>query len=148
MAGINRKNRSRLKYTDAESAHCPVAHCDLIPILVFGELRDTSDEESSSVQDEGELVFDDDVLNPFSKKELNNIVSDLELSKTSAELLTSRLKGNPSSLTVLVPPSTTIGIKNVSVSPLKRTTWHTVRILLSFCTSLECYSMKPMIGDY
>ena len=40
VTGINRKNRSSLKYPDLESAHHPVAHCDEIPVPVFGELPD------------------------------------------------------------------------------------------------------------
>lgn len=49
VTGINRKNRSSLKYPDLESARRPVAHCDEIPVPVFGELPDISDEDSSSV---------------------------------------------------------------------------------------------------
>jgi len=33
VTGINRKNRSNLKYPDLESARRPVAHCDEIPVV-------------------------------------------------------------------------------------------------------------------
>ena len=72
---------------------CRVAHYDEIPVPVFGELPDISDEDSSSVEEnEEEVVLDDDAPHPFSQKELNDLVRDLSLSKSSAELLASRLK--------------------------------------------------------
>ena len=97
VTGINRKNQSSLKYPDLESAYHPVAHCDEIPVPVFGDLPDISDEVSSSVpedDEEEEVVLNDDALHPFSQKELNDLVHDLSLSKSSAKLLASRLKGN------------------------------------------------------
>ena len=54
MTGINRKNQSSLKYPDLESARRPVAHCDEIPVPVFGELPDISDKDSSSVPEDEE----------------------------------------------------------------------------------------------
>ena len=97
VTGINRNNRNNLKYPDLESARRPVAHCDDIPVPVLAELTDISDEEFSSVEEleeeEKELVvLDDDAPKPFSQKELNDLVRDLNLSKSSAELLASRLK--------------------------------------------------------
>ena len=47
---INRKNRGSLKYLDLQSARRPVAHCDEIPVPIFGELPDISDEDASSVE--------------------------------------------------------------------------------------------------
>ena len=94
VTGINRKNQSSLKYPDLESAYHPVAHCDEIPVPVFGELPDISDEDSSSVpeDEEEEVVLNDDAPHPFSQKELNDLVCNLSLSKSSAKLLASRLK--------------------------------------------------------
>lgn len=61
---------------------------------VFGELPDISDEDASSAEGhEEEVVLEDDAPHPFSQKELNDLVRDLSLSKDSAELLASRLKG-------------------------------------------------------
>ena len=96
VTGINRKNQSSLKYPDLESAHRPVAHCDEIPVPVFGELPDISHKDSSSVpedeEEEEEVVLNDDAPHPFSQKELNDLVCNLSLSKSSAKLLASRLK--------------------------------------------------------
>ena len=95
VTGINRKNRGSLKYPDLQSARRPVAHCDEIPVPIFGELPDISDEDASSVEgheEEEEVVLEDDAPHPFSQKELNDLVRDLSFSKDSAELLASRLK--------------------------------------------------------
>ncbi|XP_077791890.1 uncharacterized protein LOC144329130 [Podarcis muralis] len=92
VTGINRKNRSSLKYPDLQSASRPVAHCDEIPVPIFGELPDISDEDASSVEGHEEVVLEDDDPHPFSQKELNDLVRDLSLSKDSAKLLASRLK--------------------------------------------------------
>ena len=61
---------------------------------VHAELPDISDEDSSSVleDEEEEASFTDDAAHPFSQNELNDLVHDLNLSKSSAELLASRLK--------------------------------------------------------
>ena len=90
---INRKNRSSLKYPDLQSARRPVAHCDEIPVPVVGELPDISDEDSSGVEgNEEEVILDEDAPHLFPQMELNDLVHDLGLSKSSAELLASRLK--------------------------------------------------------
>lgn len=71
VTGINRKNRSSLKYPDFESARLPVAHYDEIPVLVFGELPSTSDDkDSSSVskdEEEKEMILNDDAPHFFPK---------------------------------------------------------------------------------
>ena len=94
VTGINRKNRSSLKYPDLESARRPLAHCDEYPVPFYAELPDISDEDSSSVleDEEEEGSFTDDAAHPFSQNELNDLVRDLNLFKSSAELLASRLK--------------------------------------------------------
>ena len=138
---INRKNRDSLKNHDLQSARRPVAHCDEIPVPIFGELPDISDEDASSVEghkDEEEVVLEDDVPHPFSQKELNDLVRDLSLSKDSAELLASTLKEKNSSLTVLRSAS--------SVFSLQWRTRCTVQILRSFCSGL-CHSTNQEIGD-
>ena len=121
VTGINRKNRGSLKYPDLQSARRPVAHCDEIPVPIFGELSDISDEDASSV-----------APHPFSQKELNDLVPDLSLSTDSAELLASRLK-EKNLLTVLASASSATGIKSTSVFSLQWRTWCTVQILCSFC---------------
>ena len=94
VIGINRKNRGSLKYPDLQSACLPVAHCDVIPVPIFGELPGISEEDASNVEghEDKEVVLQDDTPHPFSQKELNNLVRNLSLSTDSAELLASRLK--------------------------------------------------------
>ena len=95
VTGINRKNQGSLKYPDLQSARRPVAHCDEIPVLIFGEPPDISDEDASSVEgheDEEKVDLEVDASHPFSQKELNDLVRDLSLSTDSAESLASRLK--------------------------------------------------------
>ena len=95
VTGINRKDWGSLKYPDLQSARCPVVHCDEIPVPIFGEFPDISDEDASSVeghQDEKEVVLEDDAPYPFPQKELNDLVRDISLSTDSAELLAPRLK--------------------------------------------------------
>ena len=91
---INRKNRDSLKYPDLQSARHPVGHCYEIPVPIFGELPEISDEVASSVEghEDEEVVLEDDVPHQFSQKEMNDLVRDLNLSTDSAELLASRLK--------------------------------------------------------
>lgn len=65
LTGINRKNWRSLKCPDLESAHCPVAHRDEIPLPVFGEFPDISDKESSSLEENAEVVLDNDAAHPY-----------------------------------------------------------------------------------
>ena len=95
-----------------------VAHCEEIPVPIFGELPEISDKDAFRVEgheDEEEVVIGDDAPHPFSQKELNDLVRDLSLSKDSAELLASRLKEKNSSLTVLASASSATGIKSTSI---------------------------------
>ena len=108
VTGINRKNRGSLKYPDLQSARCPVAHCNEIPVPIFGEFPDISDEDASSVEGHEDEEVDLEVL-----------VRDLSLSTDSAELLASRLKEKNSSLAVLASASSATGIKSISVFSLQ-----------------------------
>lgn len=45
----------------------------------FGEFSDSSDEETSSVQDEG-IVLDNDTSHPFTKQELNDLFQNCQIS--------------------------------------------------------------------
>lgn len=92
--GINRKNRSSLQYPDLPSARRPVAHCEELPVPACRELPDSDDEASTAYEggDTEEEYEIQDGPQPFLQCELNDLVRDLSLSKTSAELLASRLK--------------------------------------------------------
>ena len=95
VTGINRKNRKILKYPDLESARRPVAHSDECPVPIYEILSEDSDHDSTASQEsqeDEEADFSDDTPHPFSQNELNDLVRDLNLSKSSAELLASRLK--------------------------------------------------------
>ena len=149
VTGINRKNRDSLKYPDLQSARRPVAHCDEIPVPIFGELPGISDEDAFSVEghEDEEVVLEDDAPHPFSQKELNDLVRDPSLSRDIAELLASRSKEKKTSLTVLASASSDTGIKSTSVFSLQWRTWCIVKILRSFCSSLVCHKTNPKIGD-
>ena len=143
VSGINRKNRGSLKYPDLQSARRPVAHCDAIPVPLFGELPDISDEDASSVEGhEEEVVFEDHAPHPFFQKELNDLVRNLSLSKDSAELLASRLKEKTSSLTVLASASSAKGIKSTSVFSLKRRNWCISSVIHTAANYTHGYSVK------
>ncbi len=95
--GMNRKNRNSLQYPDLPSARRPVAHCEEIPVPACRELPDSDDEATTADEaDEGGNTEEEyeaqDGPQPFSQCELNDLVRDLGLSKTSSELLASRLK--------------------------------------------------------
>ena len=65
-----------------------------MPVPVFRELPDLSEEDFSSVEEneEGEVFLDNCTPHPLSQAELNDLVCDLSLSKSATELLVSRLK--------------------------------------------------------
>lgn len=94
LTGINRKNRRSLEYPDLESARRPVLHCDEIPVPVCGDLPAISEEDSSTAEENEDVVFEADTPRLLFQETLNNLVCDLSLSKLSAELLASRLKEN------------------------------------------------------
>ena len=58
-----------------------------------------------------------------------------------------QIKGKKFPLTVLASASSPTDIKSTSVFSLLWRTWSTVQILCSFCSSLECHSTNPKIGD-
>ena len=70
---IDRKNRGSLTYPDLQSARR-----DEIPVPIFGELPDISDEDASSVEahEDEEVVLEDNAPLPFFQKELNGLVRD------------------------------------------------------------------------
>lgn len=96
VSGINRNNRNSLIYPNLQSARRPVAHSEDIPVPVFTELPDIDEQESPilSVSDDEEdyVVEESGAPEYFTQMELNDLVRDLNLSKSSAELLASRLK--------------------------------------------------------
>ena len=128
VTGINRKNRSSLKYPDLQSARRSLVQCNEIPEPIFGQFPDISDEDASCVEghEDEEVVLEDGSPHPFSQKEWNDRVHALGLSKDSAELLTSRLKEKNTSVIVLASASSATGIKSTSIFFLQWRTWCTV----------------------
>ena len=80
------------KYSDFESVRHPVAHSNKCPVPVYAMLSDDSDNNSTAAQESQEneeAGFSNDTPHHFSQNELNDLVRDLNLLKSSAELLAS-----------------------------------------------------------
>ncbi|XP_058873513.1 uncharacterized protein LOC131724780 [Acipenser ruthenus] len=95
------KNAPAITYTDLPSSIAPVPHCHELPVPTPPEREQPSLEESSKSESEEDVVDPDDNFrggaeerNPYypNQKDLNNLIRDLGLTKSNAELLTSRLK--------------------------------------------------------
>ena len=88
------------------------------------------------------------ILHILFQNELNDLVRDLNLSKSSAEFLASRLKGKN-----LLSDGTRITFYRNRHQEFRhfffeKKIWCTAQILFTFCKSLECHIMNPEIGDY
>ena len=113
-------------------------------------LSDDSDNGSIATEESREneeMDFSDDCPHPFSQNELNDFVSDLNLSKSSSELLASRLKER----NLLSNDSRITFYRNKHQEFrhfFKKNTFFTVQILFIFCKSLKYHIMNQEIGDY
>ena len=105
--------------------------------------RSTASQES---QEDEKADFSDDTPHPFSQNELNDLVRDLNLSKSSAELLASRLKEK----SFLSHGTRITFYRNRHQEFLhfffEEKIWFTAQILFIFCKSLECHIMNPKIS--
>ena len=104
--GIGKKSRHRISYPSIPLAIPPTLHSDELLIAVFKGFLPTedvgSDQEQETADKTQEIlsIFGDpsyetpQSLNPqqFSQPELNDHLRDLDLSKTAAEVLASRLQ--------------------------------------------------------
>jgi hypothetical protein len=95
------KNAPAITYPDLPSSIAPVRHCPELPVPTPPEREQPSSEESSkseSEEDVGDPNYDlrggAQERNPYypNQKELNDLIRDLDLTKSNAELLTSWLK--------------------------------------------------------
>ena len=86
---INRKNRNVLKYPDLESARRPVPLLNAQYLSMQCFLTTVTASQES--QEDEEASYSDDTPHPFPQNKLNDLVRDLNLLKSSAELLASRL---------------------------------------------------------
>ncbi|KAM5164259.1 uncharacterized protein ACMZJ9_006770 [Mantella aurantiaca] len=95
------KNVPQIVYPDIPSSIAPVPHCPQLPVPT-PPTRDRSssgdNSKSDSEEDTGDLECDftdaDDEKRPYfpNQKDINDLIRDLGLTKSNAELLTSRLK--------------------------------------------------------
>ncbi|KAM5158298.1 LOW QUALITY PROTEIN: uncharacterized protein ACMZJ9_009581 [Mantella aurantiaca] len=94
------KNAPQIVYPDLPSSIAPVPHCPQLPVPT-PPTRDRSfrrQQQSDSEEDTGDLECDftdaDDEKRPYfpNRKDINDLIRDLGLTKSNAELLTSRLK--------------------------------------------------------
>ncbi|KAM5182246.1 uncharacterized protein ACMZJ9_002631 [Mantella aurantiaca] len=95
------KNAPQIVYPDIPSSIAPVPHCPQLPVPT-PPTRDRSssgdNSKSDSEEDTGDLECDftdaDDEKRPYfpNQKDINDLIRDLGLTKSNAELLTSRLK--------------------------------------------------------
>ena len=95
--GFNKKTRHKISYPNLDSAIRPVPHSDEVPVPVFDQLP-TLEDEDDITGDISEWDSDadfPDVISTgpqrFYQPELNDLVTDLGLSKELSELLASRL---------------------------------------------------------
>ena len=97
VAGFNKKSRHTIEYPNLPSALRPVAHCEGIPVPAPPtQLNDTESVDSSNYENTGDITDSDfcaDITPKlFNQEDLDDLDRDLDLPKSSAELLGSRLQ--------------------------------------------------------
>ena len=94
------KNAPAIAYHSIPSSIAPVPHSDQLPVPIPTRFLDPVSVNESAT-DEDDITIDDYVLNsnlkkkkPYypNQKDLNDLIRDLGLTKSNAELLTLRLK--------------------------------------------------------
>ena len=94
------KKASAIVYSSILSSIAPVPHSDQLPVPIPTRCQDSVSADES-ITDEDDITIDDYVLNsnlekikPYypNQQDLNDLIRDLDLTKSNAELLTSRLK--------------------------------------------------------
>ena len=98
--GYNQRNRKKTLYPNLPSAICPVPHSADLPVPVtppcLPELKGKSSEnsENSSCDSDGTFQLSQEATKPhlISQEDLNDLVRDLNLTKSNSELLASRLQ--------------------------------------------------------
>ena len=102
VAGFNVKNKHKIQYPNLTCAIQSISHGPSVPIplppRVLETVKDSVSEEflsDSQLTDCSEYEYGDDQQpKPFNQAKLNDLVRDLNLPKTSALILGSRLKAN------------------------------------------------------
>ncbi|XP_073532722.1 uncharacterized protein [Phyllobates terribilis] len=100
VQGFNKHKKRKWEYPTMESARRPVPHCEDVPVPVFTMLPDLpppDDDEMQgmelSISSGSEPEYEGSFRTPtqFTQGELNDLIRDLNLSKSASELLASRL---------------------------------------------------------
>ena len=93
------KNATPVVYPDLPSSIAPVPHCPELPVpLPPNKHQPAEDSDSSEEEQSGDPDFNSEETvgerNPYypNQRDLNDLIRDLGLTKSNAELLTSRLK--------------------------------------------------------
>ena len=97
LQGINRKNKHCVQYPDIPSAIRPVPHGPSLPVPKPDvAIKSSSESESDNTYDRTEGVEywseENDRPLPLTQADLNDLTRDLNLSKESSQLLSSRLR--------------------------------------------------------
>jgi len=99
IVGFTKKNKSKIVYPDCPSAIKPVPHDLENPVPIPPSMSEADDDESSDEEcvtaDVDELYDpepDEEKPHLLTQEDLNDLITDLSLSKEKAELLGSRLK--------------------------------------------------------
>ena len=97
---LNWKSKNAPVYSGIPSSIAPLPYSDQLPVLIPTRCQHPVSADESTT-DEDDITIDDYILNsnleekkPYypNQKDLNNLIRDLGLTKSNAELLTSRLK--------------------------------------------------------
>jgi len=97
LTGIQARGKKNLPYPSLDSAIRPVAHSHELPIPMPPPFLSDSSSQSSSISDAEDLSYEPADLpsapHIITQSELNDLVRDLNLTKSQGELLASRLQG-------------------------------------------------------
>ena len=93
--GFNARNKATIKYPDLPSASRPILHCNELSAPIPGkpvsQCNYSVGSASPEMSDNDASYKDEWIPQQFSQIELNNLVHDLNLSKSLSELLAFRL---------------------------------------------------------
>ena len=98
--GYNQRNRKKILYPNLSSAICPVLHSADLPVSIppscLRELKSEFSENSENLSRDSDDTFQlsQEATKPYliSQEDLNDLVRDLNLTKSNSELLASRLQ--------------------------------------------------------
>ena len=155
--GFNSKTKHAASYPDIPPARRPVDHCTEVPISVFSGLPSLQSEDSSSSQDEHDMVTDlvfhistSLELSLFKQEELNDLVRNLCLSNSNQRF---RHQGSNRKLfSAQIPKLLCIEIEkqnffNTLFQYIRKMISFTVTMSTEICWQWVCQNMNQLIGD-